>query len=229
MKVAVCTTTRDRLAYTKMCFRSLVDKAGCPFDWLVLDNGSTDGSKEWLQCYPRLMGKYWYTENQGLSKSYNVLIKALIQDYDYIVHFDNDCLVLSENILAKIMKIYENPLYKDWVLSPQVAGISTQIMRTKMHLLGEVGDAVLGEVPHVGHIFMCVPSSVYKEYLTTGGYPETLPKGMGQDTVFCQWLQATGHKIANVENLVVQHFEGTHAQAVRFPLYHARKIRERTE
>ena len=46
---AVLTLCRDRLAYTQHCFETLRDNAGCDFDHFVLDQGSMDGTDEWLE------------------------------------------------------------------------------------------------------------------------------------------------------------------------------------
>ena len=48
MKIAIYTLTRDRLLYTKQTFVSLWEHAGYPFDHFIVDNGSTDGTPEWL-------------------------------------------------------------------------------------------------------------------------------------------------------------------------------------
>jgi GT2 family glycosyltransferase len=46
MNVAVLTLTRDRLPYTQHCFATLKENAGCDYDHIVLDQGSTDGTAE---------------------------------------------------------------------------------------------------------------------------------------------------------------------------------------
>ena len=48
MRVAVLSLTRDRLVYTRHCFAKLHEFAGCEFDHYVLDQGSKDGTDEWL-------------------------------------------------------------------------------------------------------------------------------------------------------------------------------------
>jgi GT2 family glycosyltransferase len=48
VRIAVVTLTRDRLEYTKHCFETLRVNAGCDYDHFVLDQGSGDGTAEWL-------------------------------------------------------------------------------------------------------------------------------------------------------------------------------------
>lgn len=234
-KIAVFTPTRDRWAYTSACVSQLRRKAGIAgftFDWYALDNGSMDDTRTHLWGEQSICGMkevWWQNTNLGLSKSYNMAIDKLVDSYDYLVHVDNDAYVLSDNLLQNLVDTYTlYPVFKDTVLSPQVAGIDQQPMRHKMHLLGELGDLfyrVLGEVNNMGHLFMCVPTPIYKQFRREyGGYPDSMKQG--QDTYFCAWLAQHGYRMAYVENLVVQHFEGTHAQAVRYPSYHKRKLAE---
>ena len=48
-KIAVYTLTRDRIEYTKECFAMLESKAGIEYDHYIVDNGSQDGTVEWLK------------------------------------------------------------------------------------------------------------------------------------------------------------------------------------
>lgn len=48
-KVAIFTLSYDRLDYTKRMWKTLQTSTEYPFDWFVLDQGSKDGSAEWLK------------------------------------------------------------------------------------------------------------------------------------------------------------------------------------
>ena len=50
MNIAVLSLTRDRLDYTKHCFGRLIELAGCDFDWYITDQGSNDGTVDWLHA-----------------------------------------------------------------------------------------------------------------------------------------------------------------------------------
>jgi len=56
MKIAIYTLTRDRLQYTQDCFSSLWQNAGMPFDHYIVDNGSEDGTVEWLMQEAERLG-----------------------------------------------------------------------------------------------------------------------------------------------------------------------------
>jgi GT2 family glycosyltransferase len=101
--VAVFSLTYDRLEYTKKSFASLVKTAGYKFDHYVVDNGSTDGTQEWLmEQYKKKKLKQikLNKSNEGISKASNdaiVMIKNHTnKPYDCIVKWDNDCIGLTE-------------------------------------------------------------------------------------------------------------------------------------
>src|SRR5258708_14063597 len=105
MRIAVYSITRDRLDYTKHCFASLREKAGQDFDHYLWDNHSEDGTKEWLLAN---LDDFAYVNlaasNYGIAQASNELIKVIKQrgPYDLIIKMDNDCEVVSDDILAKI-------------------------------------------------------------------------------------------------------------------------------
>jgi GT2 family glycosyltransferase len=68
------TLTRERLDYTKHCFRSLKENAGCVYDHYVLDQGSTDGTPEWLLSDP-LLDVLAVDENIGCCRGWNALVE----------------------------------------------------------------------------------------------------------------------------------------------------------
>jgi glycosyltransferase involved in cell wall biosynthesis len=222
MRIAVYTLTRDRLEYTKHCFETLRSKAGVSFDHFVLDNGSQDGTKEWLEenrdMFKRLN---FQTENVGISKGSNICLDAIGKGYDLIIKMDNDCEVVSDNILGQIAEIYEaiGEFSPKYVLSPRVEGINNQPTRGRFE---QIAGRRIGLTAIVGGLFHIVPSSVYGQYR----YPLNLPKAHGQDDVFCKWIKDNGGQVGYIEGLVVNHYEGTDNQAKRFPEYFTRKWQE---
>jgi len=114
--IAVFSITYERLEYTKLCFESLYHKAGVSFSHFIVDNGSTDGTQEWLEnpdpmgatwCMPESRTLIFNKENRGISIASNQAINAIFKgdvpslpgsriNYDIIVKVDNDCLFLTD-------------------------------------------------------------------------------------------------------------------------------------
>jgi len=224
MRIAVYTLTRDRLEYTKHCFASLKEKAwGYPYDHFVLDNGSTDGTITWLrENEPQFKKVLYMPENVGISKGSNTILKEIFAgNYDLIIKMDNDCEVISDNILGQLVEIFDDAfnLRYNIMLSPRVTGINNQPHRTS-HIT--LGGRDVGLTGIVGGLFHVVPATIYQKYK----YPEKLAKAWGQDDHFCDWLRQNSWAKGYVEGLVVNHFETTIGQAQRYPEYFKRKFTE---
>ena len=224
MKVAVYSLTRDRLDYTKHCFQTLKEKAGMEYDHFIIDNGSEDGTQEWLKTQ-NFKQVIFNKENVGISKASNQALEEILKgDYDLIIKFDNDCEVVSENIIGQITEIYQDIKKFDskYVLSPRVEGINHQPARGHYTQLAERRIGITGVV---GGLFHIVPRSVYRDYR----YAENLPKAKGQDETFCEWARHNGCEVGYIEGLVVNHYEGTDNQAKRYPDYFKRKWNEEAQ
>ena len=223
MKIAIYTLTRDRLDYTKASFESLAKNAGCGYDHFVIDNGSEDGTVEWL-----MENKHKFklvlsnVDNKGISKASNQALDWIFNDdYDLIIKMDNDCLVVSENILGQVAEIYEDiPEHAaKHILSPYVKGINNQPMRARYI---QYAGRRIGLTGIVGGLFHIVPVGIYKDYR----YPEKLPKAWGQDDHFCNHIKSIGCETGYIEGLIVEHMDTTDGQAKKYPEYFVRKAKE---
>ncbi len=226
MRIAVYTLTRDRLEYTKHCFASLQAKAGVDFDHFVLDNGSQDGTPDWVVRYYHPYWHHMLDNNVGISQGANLVLNAILshpQNYDLIVKMDNDCECISDNLLGQMVEIFsdveKHNLGPRFVLSPRVEGIVNQPKRVRYTMLA---GRRIGLTSTIGGLFHVVPCAVYASYR----YPLELPLAWGQDDHFCQWVRQHGAEVGYVEGLVVNHYETTHGQAARYPEYFERKWKE---
>jgi GT2 family glycosyltransferase len=228
LRIAIYTLTRDRLEYTKHCFKSLSKNAGMDYDHYVLDNGSTDGTAEWLKDQPTSdrggcqFKAFLLPENIGISAGSNMMLDEIFKsDYDLIIKMDNDCEVWHDNILVTVSTIFQalNNANQQMVLSPRVSGISRQPHRARYidiiaHPIGITGI--------IGGLFHIVPAEIYKQYR----YPLQLPKAWGQDDDFCEWLRLKDIPKGYIEDVVVNHYETSDGQAARYPAYFERKWKE---
>lgn len=214
MRVAVYTLTWDRLDYTKHCFRTLEENAGYPYDHFVVDNGSTDGTVEWLH-QGRFRQVIFNASNLGLSLASNQMLEA-ISGYDLIVKFDNDCEVVSSGILAAIVQVFQDPSTSSCVLSPRVEGVNQQPERG---WYSDIAGRRIGWTSIVGGLFQAVRAELYQQYR----YPVELSKYRGQSWHFCRWVRERGGQVGYLEDLLVKHYEGTDNQMLRYPGYFARK------
>ena len=223
MRVAVLTLTRNRLDYTKHCFASLREHAGCEFDHFVYDNASDDGTFPWLVAERqarRIRCLMSGTTNQGISKGLNWLLREIdrlqrsgLPPYDVIVKFDNDCELVQPDTLRDVCRL---ALEGDCLLSPRILGLRNPPAATRRL---RIGDETILDVPQIGGIFLAAPAWVYDEFRYSPNNPLH-----GQDDVeICWWFRGLGGTCGYVERLEAWHYETTDGQWDRFPEYFAEK------
>ena len=119
MKIIVSFTTFNNLKYTKLCLPSI--KCSYPYEILVIDNGSIDGTIGWLKTQSVTL--IANGENRGLPSAYNTM-------YDYawkedpenllvVINNDNICLPNTIDELVKAANISNsNVISGDTITSP---------------------------------------------------------------------------------------------------------------
>lgn len=220
LKVALYTLVMDRLEYTKESFKALKEKTKYPFDHYVVDNGSKDGTTEWLKENEKDFKKVIYNEkNVGISKGSNQALDAMKgENYDIIIKVDNDCKIWSDNWLEVFVDIYErNPML---ILSPTVEGLVDNpggVPRQGGYV--RLAHLLLGNVPHIGGIFCVAPRSAYDQFR----WPENDFLHSDQDFQFSQYCRKRGYNLAYVENLRCEHIDSTAGQRAKLVDYFKRR------
>ncbi len=110
--VTVLTPTYNRKKFIKRLYDSLLKQTSFQFQWLVIDDGSTDGTKNWFSSIKKknlpFELDYIYKSNGGKHTALNYSHKYIIGDYLIIV--DSDDYLTTDaisSIIAKWKK-YEN-------------------------------------------------------------------------------------------------------------------------
>lgn len=85
-KYSVIIPTFNRAGFLARAIESVLAQTATPSEIIVVDDGSTDTTKELLQNYPQII--YIYKENGGVSSARNVGVKAA--KYEYIAFLDSD-------------------------------------------------------------------------------------------------------------------------------------------
>jgi glycosyltransferase involved in cell wall biosynthesis len=216
VNVAVLSLTRDRLEYTKHCFQTLWDNAGIEFDHYVTDQGSTDGTVEWLHANTDAT-VYAYPENVGIVPALNMMLDDVLAqaEYDVIVKVDNDCELLTPDTLRVVC---EAVMDRGAILSPHIHGLRQPPKPTRVVSGVSVTDVI-------GGIFMATPAEVF----SSGYRHPRIPTLDGEDFNLCQWYRARGGYVGYVDGFHANHYETTDGQHARFPDYFARREQERQD
>ena len=105
MHVSVIIPTYNRKHTLKRAIQSVYMQSLPPFEIIVVDDGSNDGTREWVkQKYPDI--KYIYQKNSGVSSARNKGIK--IARGDWIALLDSDDEWLPNKLNEQINKIKSN-------------------------------------------------------------------------------------------------------------------------
>lgn len=103
MKLSIITLTYNNLKYTKKYIESLY-KYTRNFELIIVDNGSTDGTREYLKTLSGNVKLIFNDENLGFSKGNNQGIK--IAEGEYIGFLNNDIL-LYPNWFEECEKVFQ--------------------------------------------------------------------------------------------------------------------------
>jgi len=228
-KVAIFTLTYERLAYTQRMIETLMNSTRYPHDWFVVDNGSKDGTVEWLKQNKSPHIKVIYnSQNLGISKASNQALEAIGNNYDLIVKVDNDCEFLTKWWLEDFVDIWKrnHMVY----LSPYVEGL--------IHNPGgapRVGHAYIGEkewngdkvyyvevTRHIGGICAFIDAKAYKDFR----WADKFLHG-NQDREASVDFTQKGYMPAYVPKHRILHMETTYGQQKRYPEYFERRKLEK--
>lgn len=223
MNIAIYTLTRDRIDYSKRAFALLKERAGMAYDHYIVDNGSKDGTAQWLaENRSEFYLVNFFSVNKGLAAGGNEALDMIAysgKQYDLIIKMDNDCEVVTDNILVEIATLY-GQVEKPMMLSPQVTGINRQPKRS--YYLDIWPPYKIGVTGHIGGIFLCLNAPLFLSYR----YPLNIPLASGDDSSISDWVYTQRLIVGYIENLVVHHMDTTDGQVEKYPEYFKRKWKE---
>ena len=101
MKLSIITVNLNNLEGLKRTYDSIVCQTFTDYEWIVIDGGSTDGSREFIEEHQDKIS-YWCSEpDKGI---YNAMNKGIIHAQGEYLNFMNsgDCLACEET-LARVL------------------------------------------------------------------------------------------------------------------------------
>lgn len=126
--VTIVIPNYNGLKYLEACFRSLADQSFQGFSVLVVDNGSQDGSVEWLK--ERDIPSLFLPENLGFPGAVNLGIQECRTPY--VILLNNDTQV-DKDYVGEMVKAIER--------SPKIFSVSPKVIQMyKPELMDDAGD-----------------------------------------------------------------------------------------
>lgn len=97
--ITILTPTYNRAYTLQRLFDSLIAQEDTRFEWLIVDDGSTDNTKDLVNIFDEkglIKIRYFHQENMGKPSAINLGVKNSSTDYIFIV--DSDDLITSDCI-----------------------------------------------------------------------------------------------------------------------------------
>ena len=142
MTLTVFTATYNRKYLLEDLYNSLVSQQFKDFEWLVIDDGSTDTTKPFMELCKRenkIAINYFYKENGGKHTAINYGVSKAKGDLMFFVDSDD---ILTENALQLLADEWET--IKN---NKSINGIVGLFQDEKGVLLGDTFDESIKEVP----------------------------------------------------------------------------------
>lgn len=107
-KITVFTPSYNRASLLPRCYESMKKQTRKDFVWMIIDDGSTDGTRElvrsWMNQKNEFEIQYYYKENGGLYTAYNEAISHI--QTELCVCIDSDDF-MPDNAIEKILEFWE--------------------------------------------------------------------------------------------------------------------------
>ena len=102
--ITVITPTYNRCKTLHRVYNSLVSQTYKDFEWLVIDDGSTDDTKELIQNYikeNKIDIRYYSQENQGKHMALNKAMQLIDSEYITVIDSDDEFLPNAFEVFLK--------------------------------------------------------------------------------------------------------------------------------
>lgn len=107
MKTSIIILTLNQLALTQACIDSIIKHTAEPYEIIVVDNGSKDGTKEYLRSLPYIRTVF-NMENKGYAKGCNQ--GAAMASGDNLLFLNNDTVVTKDWLKNMLRTLYSKEI-----------------------------------------------------------------------------------------------------------------------
>ena len=118
-KTTVIIVTYNAMKWAERCFNSLRESS-VPLDCIVIDNGSTDGTRDFIKNKFPEVDFIQSPENLGFGKANNIGIEKAYKNGADFFYLMNQDAWLYEDSIEKLLAVFESHAKKDemGILSP---------------------------------------------------------------------------------------------------------------
>lgn len=208
IKLAIILGTYNRKKLLKKCLESLIDKVKLPHIVYVIDAGSTDGTKEYLE---KIDGKIKIIEDKrriGQAKSINKLLKKINTEYVCWLSDDN---IVQKGMLNKAAEILD--------LNRKIGMVGLKVKDVtgpyrSEEYIGGISEAGILNV-NQGMVRMNIMRKV-------NFFDEKFPD-YGMDVDLTTKILLTGYKVVYTKDISILHYRSYHHYPGAFELEDRKK------
>jgi len=214
MKVSIIIPVFNRLEYTKKCLESVFEIGSeYIFEVIVVDNASSDGTKEFLETLGEKIVAVHNEKNLGFAKACNV--GAARANGEFLLFLNNDTIVTKNWMDVLVAELDENPeitiagsklLYPDETI--QHAGVVFGEDKIPYHIYSrEIKEKHYVNKKRKFSALTAACMLVRKEIFDkVGGFDENFLNGY-EDVDLCLGIKELGKEIVYCPESVVYHYE----------------------
>lgn len=176
IQLTVFTPTYNRAGLLSRCFESMKRQTNKGFIWMIVDDGSTDNTRElvedWMSQPLDFQITYYYKENGGLHTAYNEAISHIVTELCVCIDSDD---FMPDNAVERILSIWQKHG------SDRVAGIVGLDYDLDGNVIGDplpdqstvnLIDLLVGKYPiHNGDRTNVVRTELYQKYAPMKVFP----------------------------------------------------------
>ena len=141
-RLTIFTPTYNRAYILPKLYESLCAQTCQDFEWLIVDDGSTDNTREQVEGWmkeDKITLLYFQQENGGKMRAYNKAVS--LTDTELFVCIDSDDQLATENVVKDSLKYWDG--HKNDISDKRIAGmVSVRKVGSK--------EADFTKIPHVG-------------------------------------------------------------------------------
>ncbi len=211
--VSIVILTHNELSSTKQCLASIEAHTSQPYELLLVDNGSTDGTLDFLRAYAATRDHVRVitnADNRGFSAGNNQGLS--LAKGDYVLLLNNDTIV-TEGWLERMLAIFQRypqtgivgPM-SNYVSGPQlVPNVSYKTLTEMESFAAQWAAEHAGQSTQVARVVGFCLLARREVIERIGGLDEQFGTGNFEDDDFCIRAALAGYEVRIAQDVFIHH------------------------